>query len=207
MHDAPWGALGSAGAMHALVALVLIAVVSLHLPKRMPDQPVISLVSEAPPQGSAAPAAPALPMPQAAATRASSTDLPLPPPPTPKPPQKSVQKARPAQASLQGSQKKAEKKGAVAVTVIRQAVPYADNIAPDYSQDARNAGEQGTVNFTVSVTPLGTVGDVVITKGSGYPDLDANAVAAALQWRFRPALKNGVPVSATLHLWIRFETR
>jgi protein TonB len=93
------------------------------------------------------------------------------------------------------------------VAVIRQAVPYADNEAPDYSQEARDAGEQGTVRFTVYITPLGTVRDVIITQSSGYPDLDANAHDAALRWRFQPALRNGVPSAATLHLWIRFETR
>jgi protein TonB len=102
---------------------------------------------------------------------------------------------------------KAAKTGAVAVTVLRQATPYADNEAPVYTQEARDSGEQGTVRFTVAVSPLGTVQDAYVTASSGYPDLDASALTAAWQWRFRPALRNGVPVATTLHLWIRFETR
>jgi protein TonB len=202
----PWRAFAVAGALHLAVAAALL-VVRLHLPKPVPDEVVVSVVSETTPQGSTstpAPPAPVPPMPPVPA--ASNGTLPLPPPPAPPPPSP-ARAPQPTQAAPQGSHRKAEKTGPIAVAVIRQAVPYADNEAPDYSQEARDAGEQGTVRFTVYITPLGTVRDVIITQSSGYPDLDANAHDAALRWRFQPALRNGVPSAATLHLWIRFETR
>jgi TonB family protein len=42
----------------------------------------------------------------------------------------------------------------------------------------------------------GTVGEVqVLTAIPGWPSLDRSAAAAVRQWKYRPALKDGRPVS------------
>jgi periplasmic protein TonB len=201
----------SAG-LHVATLVLVLALVVLHLPPP-PDQTVVEVIPEAPPQGEAQPQAtppvpqPPQPKPKPMASTAQTPDtLPLPPPaapPHPAPPRPAPQ----PQARTQGSHVPAPHRGTQEVAVTRPAAPDANNVVPDYSQQARMAGEQGEVHFVVYITPWGSVSNVVITSGSGYADLDDNARMAALQWHFRPAQINGKPVASTLKLWVRFETQ
>lgn len=199
----------SAG-LHVAALVLVLALVVLRLPPP-PDESVVEVIPEAPPQGEdqpqATPPAPPPPQPKLAASAAEAPDsLPLPPPaapPHPAPPRPTPQ----PQARTQGSHVLAPHRGTQEVQITRPAAPDASNVVPDYSQQARMAGEQGEVHFVVSITPWGSVNDVTITGSSGYPDLDDNVRMAALQWHFRPALINGKPVASTLKLWVRFETQ
>jgi len=198
----------SAG-LHVATLVLVLALVVLHLPPP-PDESVVEVIPEVPPQGEAQPQAtppvPQPPQPKLTASAAQVPDdtLPLPPPaapPHPAPPRPMQQ----PQARTQGSHVPAPHRGAQAVQITRPASPDASNVVPDYSEQARMAGEQGEVHFVVSITPWGSVNDVNITGSSGYPGLDDSVRVAALQWHFRPAQINGKPVASTLKLWVRFE--
>ena len=59
----------------------------------------------------------------------------------------------------------------------------------------------GIVNVLVWVDSIGTVGDVQVRQSSGHPEMDRAALVAASQLEFRPALREGRPVST----WVEFD--
>ena len=71
--------------------------------------------------------------------------------------------------------------------------------APDVRQ-----GNQGTVTLSVYVLADGTVGDVRLLMTSGFPRLDASALAEASRWRFNPGTEDGKPAAMWKQLPIRF---
>jgi protein TonB len=50
----------------------------------------------------------------------------------------------------------------------------------------------------------GTVADARVERSSGSRDLDREALRAVRGWRFRPALRDGVPVPAAVLVPVRF---
>jgi TonB family protein len=76
-------------------------------------------------------------------------------------------------------------------------------VKPTYTGQALSAQAQGEVWIDCVVLPDGTVGDVRVAR-SFRPDLDAQAMAAAKQWRFKPATRNGQPVAALVSLSMTF---
>ncbi|KAA5604457.1 energy transducer TonB [Roseospira marina] len=83
----------------------------------------------------------------------------------------------------------------------------ARNPAPTYPQQARRLGQEGTVVLSVRVLPDGAADQVTITRSSGYGLLDRAAARTVEGWRFRPARRAGIPVSATARVTIRFVLR
>jgi periplasmic protein TonB len=81
---------------------------------------------------------------------------------------------------------------------------YLRNPLPRYPLIARRNGEQGTVTLRVLVTRDGAPGSVVLEKTSGWPSLDAAALATVKEWRFVPAQQNGQPVDAPVLVPIVF---
>jgi protein TonB len=79
-------------------------------------------------------------------------------------------------------------------------------VEPQYSEEARRARYQGTVVLQTIVRKDGTVDIVNLVRSLGF-GLDENAIRALKQWRFHPALKNGVPVDASLNIEVRFNLR
>jgi protein TonB len=78
-------------------------------------------------------------------------------------------------------------------------------IDPIYPSDARDAGVDGKVVVQAVIRENGTVGDVqVLTAVPGWPSLDRNAVEALREWKYRPAMKDGYPVSAYFTVVIQF---
>lgn len=75
---------------------------------------------------------------------------------------------------------------------------------PLYPQRARERGIEGKVTVKVLVTPEGTVERAEVVKSSGYELLDQNAQESALEARFKPALKAGVPAPAEKTMVITF---
>jgi len=78
-------------------------------------------------------------------------------------------------------------------------------IDPVYPEDARDARVDGKVVLQAVIRDNGTVGDVqVLTAIPGWPSLDRSAAAAVQQWKYRPALKDGHPVSIYITVVIQF---
>ena len=78
-------------------------------------------------------------------------------------------------------------------------------IDPIYPSDARDSGVDGKVVVQAVIRENGTVGDVqVLTAIPGWPSLDRNAIEALREWKYRPALKDGDPVSVYSTVTIQF---
>jgi len=75
--------------------------------------------------------------------------------------------------------------------------------SPRYTEEGRQARIQGVVILEAVVDALGDVTRVKVLKGLPF-GLSEEAVATAKQWKFRPAMRGGKPVSVYLNLTIRF---
>lgn len=76
-------------------------------------------------------------------------------------------------------------------------------VEPEYSEDARAKKIEGTVLLAVTVDPNGLPQDIQVTKPL-FPSLDANAVEALRQTRFRPYMKDGQPISKRITVEMHF---
>ncbi len=62
-------------------------------------------------------------------------------------------------------------------------------------------GDQGEVRLDVYIRTDGTVQEVQLRKSSGSPLLDRAAIDTVRQWRFEPAMADGVPVAEWYRNW------
>ncbi len=94
----------------------------------------------------------------------------------------------------------------------RQAVRLGGDIVPPvklsgdtpvYTEEARQGRVQGVVILEAVIDEQGDVSEVKILKGLPL-GLSETAVAAAEQWKFRPALRNGEPVPVYYNLTVKF---
>lgn len=69
--------------------------------------------------------------------------------------------------------------------------------APEYTKEARRRAVQGTIQFRVVLAATGKVTSVKILKGLPF-GLNESAIRAACKIEFRPALKDGQPVTQWL---------
>jgi protein TonB len=74
-------------------------------------------------------------------------------------------------------------------------------VEPEYSEEGRAAGLQGTVVVQVVIGPDGVARDARVVRGLGL-GLDEQAIEAISQWRYKPGVKDGVavPVTATIEV-------
>lgn len=78
-------------------------------------------------------------------------------------------------------------------------------VKPQYTQEAKDAHIQGSVLLAAVVDATGAVTDVQITESLDPTfGLDDQAVAAAWQWQFSPATKDGKPVAVSIALQLTF---
>ena len=75
---------------------------------------------------------------------------------------------------------------------------------PVYTQEARNLKIEGEVLLEVVLEASGSLKVVRVVRGLGH-GLDDNAVKAAEQIRFKPAMKDGQPADSTVVLHIIFQ--
>ncbi len=75
---------------------------------------------------------------------------------------------------------------------------------PEYPWKAKANNWEGLVVLKVEVLADGKIGAVQIETSSGYPILDNAAKQAVRTWRYKPALKNGVPVVCYVKVPVRF---
>jgi TonB family protein len=85
--------------------------------------------------------------------------------------------------------------------VIPPRVTYAPD--PEYSEKARSAGYQGTCVLWLIVDTNGVPHDIKVTRSLGM-GLDEKAIEAVRTWRFKPAMKDGVPVPVQINVEVSF---
>ena len=79
-------------------------------------------------------------------------------------------------------------------------------IEPTYSEEARKAKYQGVVVLSAIVRRDGSIEILRVVRGLGL-GLDENAINALRQWKFRPGMKNGIPVDVALNIEVNFSLR
>jgi TonB family protein len=78
---------------------------------------------------------------------------------------------------------------------------------PAYSEEARKAKYEGTVVLRIVVDAQGNVNrDVRVVKPLGL-GLDEKAVQAVQTWKFKPAIRNGVPVPVRVVVEVTFRLK
>ena len=75
--------------------------------------------------------------------------------------------------------------------------------APPYSKEAREAKYQGTVVLWIVVDAEGNVSQVQVVKPLGL-GLDEKAVQTVRTWKFKPAMRNAVPVAVHVSVEVSF---
>jgi TonB family protein len=76
-------------------------------------------------------------------------------------------------------------------------------VEPEYSEQARQAKIDGQVALSLVVDADGRVSDVRVVRPFGM-GLDEQAIAAVMQWRFKPGMKDGKPVRVTAQVTVDF---
>jgi len=74
---------------------------------------------------------------------------------------------------------------------------------PAYSEEARKAKYQGTVVLLIVVDAQGNTTEARVVKPLGM-GLDEKAVEAVRTWKFKPALRSGVPVPVRVYVEVSF---
>ena len=79
-----------------------------------------------------------------------------------------------------------------------------DTPPPEYPLEVACEGVGGKVQLFVTIGTEGTVTGAQMRQTSGQPLLDAAALEAVRDWRFRPATANGQPVETGIQVPITF---
>jgi TonB family protein len=81
------------------------------------------------------------------------------------------------------------------------------NPQPKYTANALRRKVQGTVVMTAVVLPDGRVTNVAVIRSLDRYSLDDVARTTAARWRFRPGLRQGVPVAVRVRIELEFKLR
>ena len=79
-----------------------------------------------------------------------------------------------------------------------------DLVSPEYTDEAVDAGLEGSVELEFRVREDGTAHGIKVVRGLGM-GLDERAVEAVGQWRFDPAKKAGRPVEIPIRVRVKFD--
>lgn len=74
---------------------------------------------------------------------------------------------------------------------------------PEYSEQARRVGYEGTCVLALVVNVEGMPQDIRVAQAVGM-GLDDKAIEAVRQWRFTPAIKDGTPVAVQINVEVTF---
>lgn len=77
------------------------------------------------------------------------------------------------------------------------------HVEPKYTREAMQQKIAGNVMVEAVVEKDGSVSRAMVTQ-SLNPDLDTNALRAAIDWKFQPGTLNGEPVTTLVHLSMEF---
>ncbi len=135
---------------------------------------------------------------KAAAAKALAETKPTPPPAIEKP---VVQQAQPTPAPVQEAPKPAPAPQPVGETRGPQVISAA---APDYPIQAARNNQSGYATVEFTVNPDGSVSNAHVIASQPGRVFDSAAIQAVSRSKFKPALKDGQPVSSTLQRRIDF---
>jgi TonB family protein len=76
-------------------------------------------------------------------------------------------------------------------------------VEPEYTAEARSRRLEGVVILYVEVNANGVPENVKVVR-SLDAELDKKAALAVQQWRFKPAIKNGKPVTVSAQVDVQF---
>lgn len=97
----------------------------------------------------------------------------------------------------------------IAVTTTGTSTPLAISgmhTIPEYPPLSRAAGEKGAVQLLIMIDANGNVSNATVARSSGYQRLDEAAVSwVKAHWRYRPAVRDGIPVAAQTDATIIFK--
>jgi len=164
----------------------------------LPPQPV----EETPPQIAEAPPTPE-PVPEPEQP-GQVTEAPTPPERPPPPRQSPPQTAPPQPVRLHAALQGMESFTLEGRTAPPEALDAARNRRPAYPEASRRRGQEGTVQLELSVDANGRVTGVRVVESSGFNALDAAALEAVREWRFRPAERAGMPMAGILTMAVHF---
>jgi protein TonB len=78
-------------------------------------------------------------------------------------------------------------------------------VKPEYPESARRGSVEGVTMLRFLVTETGKVGEILVEKTAGHPDLDGAAMRAVKQWLFEPARRGRQAVAVWVTLPVRFQ--
>ena len=84
-----------------------------------------------------------------------------------------------------------------------RAVTVLSRVDPGYSAEASAAKLNGSVMLSIVVGIDGNATDIKVTKGIGM-GLDEKAVESIQKWRFKPAIRNCLPVESRAQVEVNF---
>jgi TonB family protein len=94
----------------------------------------------------------------------------------------------------------AEQIGASNPVLIRES-----KVNPVYPESHRIELQEGRVVLLAVIRKDGTVGDISILRSNiMHSDFEKSAYAAVSQWRYEPAMKDGLPLEVSFKVWVSF---
>jgi protein TonB len=157
-----------------------------------------------------APIAPAIPAPAPEPVAGGTPVGPVGPSPAPSAPAATIVPSLPAGGPpVASSSATAGARTAAATEAVTQyARPQGGyQVRPTYPAAPRRLGIQGTSLLRVHVLADGRIGDVVVEKSAGHPELDDAAVDAVRRWRFEPARRGAEAIAMWVLLPVEFKLR
>lgn len=86
-----------------------------------------------------------------------------------------------------------------------QAARITRQVSPDYPEDLRTQGIEGTVVLSAIVSKEGVPIDLKILQNGGNAEFATAAIDAVRQWSYQPTLLNGMPIDALTTIQIDFK--
>jgi periplasmic protein TonB len=79
---------------------------------------------------------------------------------------------------------------------------------PPYPSEAKQKSHQGTVLLHIMITASGDVSNASVSKSSGFPELDQEAVSwVTAHWKYKPAVENGASVASASDAQVVFNLK
>jgi protein TonB len=79
---------------------------------------------------------------------------------------------------------------------------------PPYPGDAKEKGHEGTVTLHIMISAQGDVTNATVTKSSGFPELDQQAVSwVTSHWKYKPATAKGTAVASASDAQVVFSLK